>query len=391
MSRASRPGLVDTLSLGNLDARRDWGFAGDYVRAMWLMLQRDAADDYVIASGESHSVRELVEIAFAHAGLDWREHVRTDPALLRPAEVEHLIGDPARAEADLAWRPSVDFEGLVRMMVDADVERLAAGWPVMRLSVTVENLKERLSEYLAHVKAGNEVVVTERGLPVARLAAMSPGERPSSHREQSISTGDTAESVRGIQWTGDESPRSACSIRIAEAGTRPPARGVARAPVRRTARRCDTRDAARRPRRGALMFWDSSAVVPLIVPAAQSKTLTGHLASDGGVTVWRGTPVECAAALYRSHREALIGQAALDAALVRLHAFTDDADTVMPSEYLRRRANEVLAVHALRAADAFQLAAALAWCEGQPRGERLLSLADRLREAARREGFTVLP
>ena len=139
------------------------------------------------------------------------------------------------------------------------------------------------------------------------------------------------------------------------------------------------------------MFWDSSAVVPLIVPAAQSKTLTGHLASDGGVTVWRGTPVECAAALYRSHRKALIGQAALDAALVRLHAFTDDADTVMPSEYLRRRANEVLAVHALRAADAFQLAAALAWCEGQPRGERLLSLADRLREAARREGFTVLP
>ena len=122
-----KAGLADSLSLGNLDARRDWGFAGDYVRAMWLMLQRDAADDYVIATGASHSVRELVEIAFAHAGLDWRAHVRTDPALLRPAEVEHLIGDPARAEADLDWRPSVDFEGLVRMMVDADVERLAAG------------------------------------------------------------------------------------------------------------------------------------------------------------------------------------------------------------------------------------------------------------------------
>ena len=120
-----KAGLADTLSLGNLDARRDWGFAGDYVRAMWLMLQRDAADDYVIATGASHSVRELVEIAFAHAGLDWRAHVRTDPALLRPAEVEHLIGDPARAEADLDWRPSVDFEGLVRMMVDADVERLS--------------------------------------------------------------------------------------------------------------------------------------------------------------------------------------------------------------------------------------------------------------------------
>ena len=118
-------GLTDTLSLGNLDAHRDWGFAGDYVRAMWLMLQRDEADDYVIATGRSHSVRELVEVAFSHAGLDWREHVRTDPALLRPAEVEHLIGDPAKAEAELGWRPRVDFEGLVRMMVDADIERLS--------------------------------------------------------------------------------------------------------------------------------------------------------------------------------------------------------------------------------------------------------------------------
>ena len=118
-------GLTDTLSLGNLDARRDWGFAGDYVRAMWLMLQQDKADDYVIATGKSHSVRELVEVAFSHAGLDWRAHVRTDPTLLRPAEVDHLIGDPARAEAELSWRPSVDFEGLVRMMVDADIERLS--------------------------------------------------------------------------------------------------------------------------------------------------------------------------------------------------------------------------------------------------------------------------
>lgn len=117
-------GLADTLSLGNLDARRDWGFAGDYVRAMWLMLQQDEADDYVIATGKSHSVRELVEAAFSHAGLDWREHVRTDPALLRPAEVDHLIGDPAKAETALGWRPGVDFEGLVRMMVDADLERI---------------------------------------------------------------------------------------------------------------------------------------------------------------------------------------------------------------------------------------------------------------------------
>lgn len=118
-------GLTDTLSLGNLDARRDWGFAGDYVRAMWLMLQQDRAEDYVIATGTSHSVRELVEVAFSHAGLDWREHVRTDPALLRPAEVDHLIGDPAKAETALGWRPSVDFEGLVRMMVDADLARLS--------------------------------------------------------------------------------------------------------------------------------------------------------------------------------------------------------------------------------------------------------------------------
>ena len=124
-----KAGLCDSLSLDKLDARRDWGFAGDYVRAMWLMLQQDRPDEYVIATGQSHSVRELVEIAFAHAGLDSRAHVRTDPALLRPAEVDHLIGDPAKARAELDWRPSVDFEGLVRMMVDGDVERLAACRP----------------------------------------------------------------------------------------------------------------------------------------------------------------------------------------------------------------------------------------------------------------------
>ena len=117
-------GLADSLSLGNLDARRDWGFAGDYVRAMWLMLQQDRPDDYVVATGISHSVRDLVEIAFTHAGLDWQEHVRIDPAFLRPAEVDHLIGNPAKARADLDWEPTVDFAGLVRMMVDADVERL---------------------------------------------------------------------------------------------------------------------------------------------------------------------------------------------------------------------------------------------------------------------------
>jgi len=118
-------GLADSLSIGNLDAHRDWGFAGDYVRAMWMMLQQDTPDDYVIATGVSHSVRELIEIAFAHAGLEWQKYVRVDPALLRPAEVEHLLGNPAKAKADLGWTPKVDFKGLVQMMVDADVERLA--------------------------------------------------------------------------------------------------------------------------------------------------------------------------------------------------------------------------------------------------------------------------
>jgi GDPmannose 4,6-dehydratase len=119
-------GLADTLSIGNLDARRDWGFAGDYVRAMWLMLQQDAADDYVIATGVAHSVRELIEIAFARVGLDWQKYVRVDPALLRPAEVEHLLGDASKAKAELGWTPSVGFKQLVEMMVDADLARLGA-------------------------------------------------------------------------------------------------------------------------------------------------------------------------------------------------------------------------------------------------------------------------
>jgi GDPmannose 4,6-dehydratase len=118
-------GLTDALSLGNLDAHRDWGFAGDYVRAMWLMLQQDRADDYVIATGESHSVRELVEVAFGHVGLDWQKHVRLDPRFLRPAEVDLLVGDPSKARKTLGWRPEVDFVGLVKMMVDADVARLS--------------------------------------------------------------------------------------------------------------------------------------------------------------------------------------------------------------------------------------------------------------------------
>jgi GDPmannose 4,6-dehydratase len=121
-----KAGLADSLSLGNLDAHRDWGFAGDYVRAMWLMLQQERADDFVIATGVSHSVRDAVEVAFGHLGLDWRKHVRLDPKLIRPAEVEHLIGDSTKARTQLGWTPSVDFNGLITMMVDADLERVTA-------------------------------------------------------------------------------------------------------------------------------------------------------------------------------------------------------------------------------------------------------------------------
>ncbi|MBA3637826.1 MAG: GDP-mannose 4,6-dehydratase [Acidobacteriota bacterium] len=119
-------GMTDTLGLGNMDAQRDWGFAGDYVRAMWLMLQQDQADDYVIATGESHSVRELVELSFGHVGLDWQKHVKMDPRFLRPAEVDHLIGDSSKARKALGWTPEVDFAELVRMMVDADMARLSS-------------------------------------------------------------------------------------------------------------------------------------------------------------------------------------------------------------------------------------------------------------------------
>jgi GDPmannose 4,6-dehydratase len=119
-------GVASTLSLGNLDAQRDWGFAGDYVHAMWLMLQQDRAEDYVIATGISHSVRELVEVAFSHVGVDWRKHVTLDPKLLRPAEVDQLIGDSTKARTRLGWKPAVDFEGLIKMMVDADLQRVAA-------------------------------------------------------------------------------------------------------------------------------------------------------------------------------------------------------------------------------------------------------------------------
>jgi GDPmannose 4,6-dehydratase len=117
-------GLADRLALGNLDAKRDWGFAGDYVRAMWLMLQQDEPGDYVVATGESHSVKEFVVEAFSHVNLEWEKYVTTDPRFMRPAEVDFLVGDASKAGDRLGWTPEVDFKGLVRMMVDADLERL---------------------------------------------------------------------------------------------------------------------------------------------------------------------------------------------------------------------------------------------------------------------------
>ena len=117
--------LTTELRLGNLDARRDWGFAGDYVEAMWLMLQQDTPSDYVVATGEEHSVRELVEIAFERVGLDPEKHVVVDPRFLRPAEVDHLVGDASKARRELEWEPRTSFRELVELMVDADLERVA--------------------------------------------------------------------------------------------------------------------------------------------------------------------------------------------------------------------------------------------------------------------------
>jgi GDPmannose 4,6-dehydratase len=126
---AIKLGLAEELALGNLDAERDWGYAKDYVEAMWLMLQQDEPEDYVIATNEAHSVRELVEIAFDQAGLDPHEHVRTDPRFIRPAEVEHLIGDYGKAKEKLGWEPRTSFEQLIRLMVDSDIELLERGVP----------------------------------------------------------------------------------------------------------------------------------------------------------------------------------------------------------------------------------------------------------------------
>ena len=119
-------GLANELRMGNLDAQRDWGFAGDYVQAMWLMLQQDTPDDYVVATGETHTVKELVQLAFDRVGLDWEKYVVIDPRFIRPAEVDLLIGQPAKANSVLGWVPQTSFQSLVNMMVDADMDRLSA-------------------------------------------------------------------------------------------------------------------------------------------------------------------------------------------------------------------------------------------------------------------------
>ena len=117
-------GLANELRMGNLDSKRDWGYVEDYVRAMWLMLQQDAPDDYVVATGETHSVQKLCEVAFGYLGLDWRDHVVMDPRFLRPADVDFLVGDATKARTKLGWEPTVTFEELIQMMVDADLEAL---------------------------------------------------------------------------------------------------------------------------------------------------------------------------------------------------------------------------------------------------------------------------
>ena len=126
---AIKLGLEEELALGNIDAKRDWGYAKDYVEAMWLMLQQDQPDDYVIATGEVHSVRELVRVAFEHVGLDPERHIRIDPRFLRPTEVEHLIGDASKARENLGWRPRTSFDEMIRLMVDADLELLGRSVP----------------------------------------------------------------------------------------------------------------------------------------------------------------------------------------------------------------------------------------------------------------------
>jgi GDPmannose 4,6-dehydratase len=158
---AIKLGLEDTLMLGNLDARRDWGYAPEYVDAMWRMMQQPEPGDFVVGTGKDHSVRDLVDIAFGHLGLDPGEHVRTDPALERPAEVERLVADYSKAERELGWRPQTSFEELVKLMVDADLELLEKG-PVAPKAVTyptatpVARRQETVPGVLPHERAATD-------------------------------------------------------------------------------------------------------------------------------------------------------------------------------------------------------------------------------------------
>ncbi len=130
-------GRQKKLYMGNLDAKRDWGYAKDYVKAMWMMLQQDEPDDYVIATGETHTVREFLELAFGYVNLNWQDHVEFDPRYLRPAEVDLLIGDPTKAQQKLGWKPSVTFEELVSLMVEADLQALGLTSPNGKLANTI--------------------------------------------------------------------------------------------------------------------------------------------------------------------------------------------------------------------------------------------------------------
>jgi GDPmannose 4,6-dehydratase len=136
-------GRQDKLVLGNLDARRDWGYARDYVEAMWLMLQQDKPDDYVIATGESHSVRDLLDVCFGYLNLDWHDYVESSPFYFRPAEVNHLMGDASKAARELGWRPTVNFEQLIKIMVDADLADLRANDKEIQRSDTGEREYQR--------------------------------------------------------------------------------------------------------------------------------------------------------------------------------------------------------------------------------------------------------
>ena len=194
-------GLQDKLYLGNLDAKRDWGYAPDYVEAMWLMLQADEPDDYVIATGETHSVREFLELAFAHAGLDWEPHVEIDPRYFRPSEVDVLLGDASKAREQLGWAPKVGFEELVRIMVDADVtaledqlagkvtryshegDRLVRAQPAVGLGPAGDARQHRPLE---RVEAAHDRPVAARCAPTAAGSA-SPRPAPSSGRAPSSS------------------------------------------------------------------------------------------------------------------------------------------------------------------------------------------------------------